>query len=98
MRDAAENEAAVAGDHGHFAGKFAGVVRGHFDVRRRAIGLHDLHGAGEHDEEGNVCVAGLEENLARMDAPDFGHGVYSRDLSGGQYRKGLGARVERAWN
>ena len=83
----------LAGDHGHLAGEFAGVMGGD-GAFAREIGLHDFHAAGEQNEERNVGIARLEQNFTGLNGPDFGDGPDAFDLRGGKNRKGLGACVQ----
>jgi hypothetical protein len=55
LGDPPEHQAAMAGDHGHFAGEAARPVRRDHTLAGKA-GLHDFHGAGKQDEEtGRWC-------------------------------------------
>jgi hypothetical protein len=99
LSDAAKDETAATGDHGHFAGESAGIVRGDKMIAID-IGLNDFHFSGKDDEEGNVGIVGLKENFARFDVPHLAQRADAIDLRRRENRKYLGARVERAgyWN
>jgi hypothetical protein len=89
--DPAQHQAALSGDHGHFAGKLLGFVGRDpaIAVRRR---LQDLHAAGEQNEKMDDGVVGFEQDIAGSDRPHGTGTTKAGDLSLGQMRKHLGLR------
>ena len=64
---ASAHQAALPGDHGHLAGKFARAVRGDRALAVQGR-LHDFHASREQHEERNVRIVGFEQDFAAMDA------------------------------
>jgi hypothetical protein len=62
LGNAAQQQAALAGDHGELSGNAAGDV---FDQHALTVGtrLDNLHTSREQNEERNIAVAGLEQNV-----------------------------------
>ena len=95
LGDAPENQALLAGDHGHLAGERAGVVVGDgaLAVER---GLDDLHGSRRGGRRrGRRFVRG-EQDLAGRDLPQMAQGPDAVDLRGRQRREDLGLGIEGA--
>jgi hypothetical protein len=55
--------------------------------------LNDIHASREQDEEGDVAVAGFEENIAHIYVANFAGGAKAIDLLGGESGKGFTANV-----
>ena len=95
LGDAAEHEAALAGNHGHFSGELARTVLCDGALAGK-IRLDDLHGPGQQDEKRHVGVAGREKHLAWLDPAQFAGAFDPGDLRRRKDRKSLGVDVKSA--
>jgi hypothetical protein len=58
-----------------------------------AVWLNDFHASREQHEEGDIAVAGFEENVADVDAANFAGGTKAIDLLGSKRGKSLTANI-----
>ena len=96
LRYTAPDQTAPTGDHRHLAREFARQVADDIAPFLVKIGLHDVHGSGNQDEERDLNVIRFKQYLAGLHFAEFAEGPDAVDLCFSQCWKSLRIRVEDA--